>query len=421
VEIGVSRILIIAYTHYFRDGRVRRHAEALAGRGDQVDVISLDHGASGKHDGVNVVGLEIARYRGASRTRYLRSYFEFFARAARTALRLNSRGRYDVAVVCTMPDAAVVSALPLRLFGTRLVLDVHDTMPELYRDKFGGRRGALGARLLMLEERLCAGLVDRVLAVHEPHAERLIAAGVAGHKIRVVTNSPDTAVFKKLKPRAPQQEVTIVCHGTITNRLGLDIALEALNLLRGQVSGLRLEIIGEGDHLEDIKAMSKRLNLRDIVTFKPPVSIDVLPTLLSNATIGLVPNRPTEATHLMLPVKLLEYISLGIPVICARLRTVEHYFPEDAVQYFEAGNPSQLAHAIRTLYQQPLRRSVLAGHATQVLKGLSWENERHRLFEAIDSLLPGPRLGSNCAPQHASGSGDQGDERVAKAGGESRC
>ena len=415
----MSRILIIAYTHYFRDGRVRRHAEALAGRGDQVDVISLDHGDSGNHGGVNIVGLKIARYRGASRARYLWSYLEFFARAARTALRLNSQGRYDVAIVCTMPDAAIVSALPLRLFGSRLVLDVHDTMPELYLDKFGGRRGALGAKLLMLEERLCAALVDRVLAVHQPHAERLIAAGVAAHKIRVVTNSPDTAVFTKFKARTPEQQVTIVCHGTITNRLGLDIALEALSLLRGQVPDLRLEIIGEGDHLEEIKAMTKRLNLRDIVTFKPPVSIDVLPTLLRNAAIGLVPNRPTEATHLMLPVKLLEYISLGIPVICARLRTVEHYFPEESLQYFEAGNASQLAHAIKMLYQQPLRRSALAGRAAQILRNLSWENERHHLFEAIDSLLPGNGQGRGGNPLEVSGPGEN-DQPIASTSGKVR-
>ena len=36
------RVLIIAYTNYIYDGRVKRHAEALADRGDHVDVISLD-------------------------------------------------------------------------------------------------------------------------------------------------------------------------------------------------------------------------------------------------------------------------------------------------------------------------------------------------------------------------------------------
>ncbi len=86
-----------------------------------------------------------------------------------------------------MPDLAILSALPCRLAGAELILDVHDTMPELYNDNFGGTRGALDARLLMLEERLSAALADRVLAVHEPHAERLALAGIRPEKIRIVT------------------------------------------------------------------------------------------------------------------------------------------------------------------------------------------------------------------------------------------
>ncbi|MDO8432684.1 MAG: glycosyltransferase family 4 protein [Candidatus Binatus sp.] len=384
----MSRILIVAYTHYLRDGRVRRHAEALAARGDSVDVISLDDAESGVHRGVNVVGLKIARYRGDSRSRYVRSYLEFFMRAIATALRLNSRGRYDAAIVCTMPDAAILSALPLRAFGARLVLDVHDTMPELYRDKFGGRRGALGARLLMLEERFCASLADRVLAVHKPHADRLAQAGIPERKIRVVPNSPDPAIFQSSRVRAAEREMSIVCHGTVTSRLGLDIALQAIDLLRGRLADLKLLIIGEGDHLAEVKALSERLKLDGLVTFKPPVPIEALPSMLGEVSVGLVPNRATEATQLMLPVKLLEYMILGIPVICARLRTIEYYFPGDALQYFEAGNVGQLAAAIELLYHHPERRSALARRARQAARTLSWDHERDVFFDAIDSVLP---------------------------------
>ncbi len=384
----MSRILMIAYTQYFCDGRVSRHARALAARGDSVDVISLDHDQSGMHDGVNVVGLEIPRYRGNSRTRYLRSYFDFFTLAARTALRLNASQRYDVAIVCTMPDAAILSALPLRRFGTRLVLDVHDTMPELYLDKFGGRRGALGAWMLKLEERFCASLADRVLAVHKPHADRLAMAGIPEDKIRVVPNSPDTAIFKRLKPRPPESGMTVVCHGTVTHRLGLDIALDAFALLRGRLPGVKLEIIGEGDHLGEVKAQAARLNLDDTVIFKPPVPNDALPIALSKASVGLIPNRATEATQLVLPVKLLEYSNLGIPAVCARLRTIEYYFPDDAVQYFEAGNPHHLADSVELLYRQPLRRNALASRAAQVARTLGWESTRDTFYEAIDSILP---------------------------------
>jgi glycosyltransferase involved in cell wall biosynthesis len=188
----LSHFLIVAYTHYMYDGRVRRNAEALAERGDTVDVVCLASTDPYSKERVNVIGLEIPRYRGSSRTSYARSYLSFFSRAASLALRLGRKRRYDVIIVCTMPDAAVLCALPCRLLGSKILLDVHDTMPELYLDKFGGSRGKFGARLLMIEERLCAALADRILAVHEPHADRLMSAGVSRTKISVVTNCRGT-------------------------------------------------------------------------------------------------------------------------------------------------------------------------------------------------------------------------------------
>ncbi len=83
----MARVLIIAYTTYVHDGRVKRHAEALAARGDTVDVISLFSGHDGFQHGVNVIGIPIQRYRGASRASYLSSYLRFFSRAARRSYR----------------------------------------------------------------------------------------------------------------------------------------------------------------------------------------------------------------------------------------------------------------------------------------------------------------------------------------------
>src|ERR1700675_2231866 len=108
----MARILIIAYTAYARDGRVKRQAEALRSRGDQVDAICLDDGEVADTHGVCVIGLRLPRYRGASRVDYLRSYINFFSRAAALAMRRSLKTRYDVVIACTMPDAAILSALP---------------------------------------------------------------------------------------------------------------------------------------------------------------------------------------------------------------------------------------------------------------------------------------------------------------------
>src|SRR5579871_948279 len=311
------RVLIIAYSNYVRDGRVKRHAEALAQRGDQVDVICLDDPQLCSANGVHTIGIEMPRYHGPSRLAYVRSYLRFFARAAAMAVRLSRTRPYDAAIVCSIPDAVVLCAAPLRLFGTRIVLDVHDTMPELYRDKFGGRRGLLGAKLLRLEERASAWLADRVIAVHDLHRARLEDAGIPPAKIRVVLNSPDPRIFGAQScGRHDGGDFVVLCHGTITHRLGLDVAFKALALLdRGRK--VRLNVIGRGDYLNEAKNLAAAMNLKERVSFLPAVPIEQLPAMLTQADAGLVPNRPSAATHLMLPVKMMEYAASGIPIIAA--------------------------------------------------------------------------------------------------------
>jgi len=385
----MARVLIIAYTTYVHDGRVKRHAEALAARGDAVDVITLRSGHEGFQHDVNVIGIPIQRYRGASRAGYLGSYLRFFSRAARLGYRLGRANPYDVVIACTLPDAAVLSALPARRLGSRVVLDVHDTMPELYQDKFGGRRGAVGARLLMSMERFCAAFADRVFAVHELHRMRLEQAGIPAGKITVVMNSPQPSIFNMAShPVAKGSErCVLVCHGTITRRLGIQTAIKAVSLLVDRIARLQLRVIGGGDYLEAAQALASSLNVSDRVRFEGMAPIEELPRLLREATIGLVPNHASSATHLMLPVKLMEYAALGVPVIASRLRTVEHYFPDPAVRLVAPGDPNAMASAIEELFRAPVLRRRMVRDAQRIARELSWEHQEAPFFAAIDELV----------------------------------
>ena len=123
------------------------------------------------------------------------------------------------------------------------------------------------------------------------------------------------------------------------------------------------------------------------MTFKEPVPLELLPAELASATIGLAPYRDSGAAHLMPPVKLLEYAALGIPTICERLRTVQRYFGEGAVEYFEPGDANGLADAIQRLSRDPLLRKEIAHRAWRISVDLGWEKQRGRLFEAVDSVL----------------------------------
>lgn len=398
----MARFLMIAYTTYLHDARVRRHAEAIAARGHQIDVMVMAAGEPHELDGVRLIGLPVPRYRGASHSSYLGVYARFFSRAAALAIRRSLKNPYDAVIVCTMPDAAVLSALPLRLFGSRILLDIHDTMPELYLDKFAGNGGAAGARLLMWEERLSAALADHILAVHELHRNRLVEAGVPAAKITVVANGPDPRIFGVERPSPTSgSRFQLVCHGTVAHRMGLDLAVRAIARLRDRLPDLSMLVIGDGDAYADVVALARQLELEDRIEFRGLVHTVDLPKAFADATVGLVPQRATHATHLMLPVKLLEYAALGIPTIASRLRTIEHYFGPREVRFFEPGSVESLTEAILELHGDPVERQQMAARARVAGARLSWATQRDGFYRVIESMIHKGELGT-CSVQRPS-------------------
>ena len=386
----MARALIIVCNRYAFDARTQRHAQALADRGYDTDVICLAGPILEKYERVNLIEVSHPVYQGGRRRSYLRTYLRFLFSAGLIALRRSVNKPYDLVIPSSMPDAIVLCAWPTKLFGSKVLLDVRDTMPELYSEKFGSWK-KLGTRALFAEERLSAWLADRVLAVHEPHRLRLENAGIPTKKIGVVMNSPDPRIFANHDHQSdhPSEPFTIVYHGTVTHRLGLDVAVQAVHLLRDRIPSLRLLVLGSGDLLERAKSLAINLGLEQRVIFLDFIPVAELPAVLSQAAVGLVPNRASAATHLMLPVKLLEYAMFRIPVIAARLDTIQHYFDEQAVRYFTPGDPVDLSAAIEELFRNPEQRAELARRAAEITNRLSWLGEKLEYYRSIDSLMNG--------------------------------
>jgi glycosyltransferase involved in cell wall biosynthesis len=367
-----KRALIAGYLTYRGDARVKRQVRTLAAAGYAVDVICLAEDTGEVTGPGNLIGVKVPHYRGRSRLSYIRCYTTFFIKAALTAARLAARHHYDVAIVCNMPDFMVLCALGPKLRGARLILDVHDPVPELYRVKFGRPAGCLDERLLMLEERASAWFADRVLATHDLHARRLARAGVPWRKLRVVLNAPNPELFPySERPLLREGGFRLVYHGTVSSRLGIDVAIRALALARGRIPRIELCLIGNGDALEQSKALTHELGLDRVVRFEAPVPVEKMAPLLHACALGVVPNRDNAATQLMLPVKLMEYAILGVPVVAARLDPITQYFDDRAIAFFEPENPKAMADAIIQLYEDPDRCAMLAAAANRVARGLS--------------------------------------------------
>ncbi len=352
-----------------------------------MDVVCLGVPDNSYNGPVNVISFPALRYRGKSQARYFVHYLHFFWRAFSIVTRRSLHQRYDLVMAISMPDALVFGCLVAKMLGSKVVLDITDMMPELYRDRFGSKFWDLGGKLLSIEERLSAKAADRVLAVHDLHRERLESAGIDPAKIRVVMNSPDPKVFHCARgSRLDKKEFVVVYHGSLIRRLGIDTAIQAIAIARTKIPNLRLRIIGTGDYMAEAEDLVKRLNLQDTVTFEGFVPLEEVVRLVAKADIGLVPNHVSHVTHFMLPMKLLEYAAMGVPIIATRLRAVEHYFGSDAVRYFKSCDAADLAAAIEDLYLHPEQAAALSRKGRAALEAIGWDKQRDQYYDALDTV-----------------------------------
>jgi glycosyltransferase involved in cell wall biosynthesis len=387
--VSSKRIAMIAYTRYTTDARPRRTAEALARRGDQVEFLALSEPGMPKRETLG--GVEIRRvgdrYRGDQPLSYVASYGRFLARAAAWVAARHLKCRYDVVYIHTMPDFLAFAAGIAKLGGARVVLDVHDTMPELYQSKFGLDPHHPLIRGLATQERLSCAFADQVICVNQPHSELLVSRGVVADKLSVLLNLPDPEIFGEAATTTSPSDSRprLVYHGTVTERLGLDVALRAVREVVGDFPDLCFDIYGSGDFAARVVQLIDSLDLAAHVNFTGEVfRVDSIPELVRGATVGMVPNRDDAATRYMLPVKLLEYVYLGVPAVVSRLPTIEHYFADDALAYFTPGDVVGLASAVKqVLGSLHLRRSLTA-NAARFCEAHSWEKAKHTLFAAVD-------------------------------------
>src|SRR5262249_32252647 len=146
-----------------------------------------------------------------------------------------------------------------------------DSVPETFATKFSN--GSILWKLLCLEERLSALVAHRVICVNGPQRDALVGRGIAQSKTFVSMNVPDPAVFKAgpitFRDGARDEPFNVVYHGTMVRRLGVDLIIRAVAMIRNRVPTLRLHLWGRGDDLPHFQKLAAELRVDDIVAFKP--------------------------------------------------------------------------------------------------------------------------------------------------------
>jgi glycosyltransferase involved in cell wall biosynthesis len=385
---------MVVFAYYpHSETRVQREAEALVDHGYEVDVICLrarEEAVVDTHYNVTIYRLPIARVKGKTLTAQFLDYIAFFVLALLKLTKLSLQRRYNVVQVHNLPDFLAFAALFPKLTGSRIILDLHDLMPEFYQGRFGQASNNLLRRLILLQEDLSCRFADHVITVSEHWRQALIKRGVPLNKCSVVMNLADPRIFHPLSEDAPPKDNSrfrLFYHGTLPERYGLDLVIQAVDRVRHQIPEIHLEIVGHGEHLKTLERIADDLNLRENqVQFRPGVPAEQLPPLIAAADVGVVPYRDDVFTDSLLPTKLMEYAVMGLPSIVARTSAISAYFDETMVQFFTPGDVEDLARCILRLYSDRKRLAQLAQGIKEFDRRYNWPTERAEYARLVDQL-----------------------------------
>ena len=199
---------------------------------------------------------------------------------------------------------------------------------------------------------------------------------VSAKNIAIIPNGVDLSMFKTSVKKNPKK---IIFAGAMYYHRGLDVLLESIPLVVKEIPDAKFVLLGSGNEMDKLKEIVSKKKLGDSVEFKGWIKREDIPKNISDASIGIGPLRLTEVTSRALPIKVLEYMAVSLPVI-----SQNGTLPNDVLQNEKNGffieNHTELAEKIILLLNEPKKVKNMGAHSLKLVQKFSWD-------QVVDSVI----------------------------------
>ena len=387
----MKTICQVTFSEYPNDQRIRRYVSALIETGYRVIVLCIrdEHNKESEYgEKLIIKRLGVSKKRGSYSSRTL-EYASFFFKSVFYTTLFFFKYRIRVFHVNTFPDfAAFTPAIP-KLFGAKILLDLHELTPEAMMMRENYNEDKFIIKFLKFIEKMSILISDELITIHDIAGEILSERNK--RKFTYIINGIDENEFTKLK-KLPNQYFDIIYIGTINPNLNLGLVIDALELLRKQVSAeefdkIRFLIYGKGPELDNILEKAKQKGLEKKVIYKGVVSYKKMLEELRYASVTIYPPKRNIYTEICYPIKLTEFINLNIPVIATKYRTLNYFYPDDCIFYINPENLQEVVNKIMLVYRNPGEVKIKTNNALEAYKKVSWKNVmKKRYLDLIEKM-----------------------------------
>jgi glycosyltransferase involved in cell wall biosynthesis len=388
---SARRVCMITHSYYENDNRVTRYAEALANRGDEVEIIALRRDEQTPAEevigGVKVHRLQTrAGKKEQSKMDYFFPLLRFLFISSFWVTRGHRRKAYDLVHVHNIPDFMVFAAWYPKLAGAGVLLDIHDIVPEFYASKFAARKYSPAVFTLKRVERASAAFADHVILANHLWLEKYASRSAVPGKCSVFINHVDPNIFRPVQRKRDDGKLIVLFPGGLQWHQGIDIAIRAFKQITQQFPQAEFHIYGDGNMKPQLIQLAQNLELNGKVHFFEPLRIRQIAGVMANADLGVVPKRADSFGNEAYSTKIMEFMSVGVPVIVSNTKIDQYYFNDSTVRFFESGNAEKLSEVMLEMLGSVELRERMVSQAREYVAHNSWEIRKSDYLDLVDSL-----------------------------------
>ncbi len=392
---GISQNSLRVCSVYYQifSALLYREAKALTNEGINVDIICYYTNKAGKnlrsYEGINIYPIQSRSSRETSNVLYLLRLIQFFLKSFFFLSYSALFRRYKIIHFTTPPDFLVFAAIIPKLFGAKIIMDIHDIGPEFYMRRLGVGEDHLVVMIIKFIEKLATRFSDHVIAVTDLWRDRLISRSTLSSKCTTLLNVPDDRLFRNISKnnyRNTSNNFNLFYHGSLEELFGVDTLIFAMPTIVKNIKNVKLHIYGGGRLLNKYKKLIDKFGINESVSFHKSVPFNELPQILAQADIGIVPTKGSVFSGEILAMKSLEYISLGIPIVISKTKGHSYYYDASMVKFFKPGNKDDLAKAVIDLYTNEAEIKKIRNHSQSFIEKHGWQNTRKTYINIVHNL-----------------------------------
>lgn len=249
--------------------------------------------------------------------------------------------------------------------------------------------------LLRAQEAAVAAAADHVVTLSGTLRADLVARGVPADRVTLVPNAVDERLMTlpDSGPRAaraalglPEDGFWVGTVSSLVGYEGLDTLIDAVALLRARGVDARGCLVGDGVARPELERRAADAGVADAVLFPGRVPAADAPRWHRALDVFAVPRADVEVCRQVTPLKPVEAMALGRPVVASDLPALAEVLADGAGRLVPAGDAGALADALDEVREDGAARDGLVAAGREVAAGRTWARNGARYRELYERL-----------------------------------